>query len=69
MINQLGSQMRQKIEDTSYIVRAKKGCMVSLECGDHREVWVANDGFAGYTLEINGVGYEFISSHYENTDF
>ncbi len=65
----IGSQIRQKIEDTSYKLRSKKGNFVSLECGDHREVWAKNDHHAGYTLEIDGIGYEFVSSHYENNDF
>lgn len=69
MIKQIGSQNREKIEDTSYKIRAKRGKLVSLECGSHREVWAKNDHHAGYTLEIDGIGYEFVSSHYENTDF
>ena len=68
-MKQFGSQMREKIEDTTYKVRAKRGKTVSLEAGDHREVWIQNDHHAGYTLEIDGIGYEFVSSHYENSDF
>lgn len=69
MVRKLGSQIREKIEDTAYTVRRKAGRLVSLEAGTHREVWAKNDHHAGYTLEIDGVGYEFISSHYENSDF
>lgn len=69
MTKHIGSQIRDKIENTDYKIRSHKGNRVSLECGDHREVWTKNNHHSGYTLEINGIGYEFVSSHYENSDF
>jgi hypothetical protein len=35
---------------------------VLLEDNGRIEVWAENDDFAGYVIEIDGVGYEFVSS-------
>ena len=56
-------------EDLGYTLRARKDELVSLECGSHREVWDRSPHYAGYAILIDGVSYEFVSSHYENSDF
>ncbi len=58
----IGSQIRDLLEDTDMrIVSATSDGEVVLTEGDSgsRELWQANDHFAGYVIEIEGVGYEF----------
>lgn len=60
-ITRRGSQTREPIGDTDYEVVSKTGNEVILkdkETGE-KEVWVENDDFAGYVIEIGGRGYEF----------
>ena len=62
----IGSQVREKIEnaDEGYKLISKKGNEVILynSFTDTYEAWYKSDDFAGYTLEINGKGYEFAHS-------
>lgn len=64
MIRKIGSQSRERIEDTSYRVvwKGTDGGMVveDTETGK-REFWYQNDHHSGYTLEVDGLGYEFVS--------
>jgi hypothetical protein len=58
----IGSQIREKIEDTSYeicLVYKKTAILMDMETGN-TEIWAKNDHFAAYVIEINGVGYEFV---------
>lgn len=58
----IGSQTREKIEDTSYEicqVYKNTAILMNMETGI-TEVWTKNDHFAGYVIEINGIGYEFV---------
>lgn len=68
-IRHFGSQSRERIEETDYIlVEHLEDGQVVLADGDVLELWVKNDGFAGYTIEIGGIGYEFVrgfASNYE----
>ena len=62
MIKSIGSQNREKIEDTEYEVYrvCAHGEVILHDTEMNRyEVWAKNDNFAGYVLEINGIGYEF----------
>ena len=64
MITTIGSQNREPLSESRY-------SLVSLNDGeailcDHEfgklEYWYENDHHAGYTIEINGIGYEFARS-------
>jgi hypothetical protein len=64
MIKHIGSQNREKIEETEYEVfhiENEYAILKDKETGK-LEAWFANDHHAGYTIEINGIGYEFASS-------
>jgi hypothetical protein len=75
-MEQHGSQLREKLEDTEYALvefsNAEHGPdgeltwneAVLQDSDGKREVWVLHDDHAGYTVEINGLGYEFISSYW-----
>jgi hypothetical protein len=69
MITIVGSQSREPIEDTEYVVAAKINDEISDEVllrekteDSSFELWSRNDDFAGYTIVIDGKGYEFIRS-------
>lgn len=65
-IKHFGSQAREKIEDTDEKYRKvqKKGKEVVLYNPDSNayERWYKNDDYAGYVIEIDGVGYEFANT-------
>lgn len=69
MIKVIGSQSREKIEDTEYIVDymddiddvPRDVFLLDMETGV-REKWTENDHYAGYVVEIDGVGFEFVCS-------
>ena len=55
--------MRETLEEAGYtLVAHTHHNEVILKDGDnvHLEVWQKHDDHAGYTVEINGVGYEFV---------
>lgn len=60
-----GSQTREKIEETKYKIDTIEGNEITgrnalLVINDKLELWTENDNYAGYVIEINGVGYEFV---------
>lgn len=68
MLKHINTQTREPIEDTEYV-------LLSLDDKDNppealiynpvtklTELWIHRDGFAGYVLEIDKIGYEFVSS-------
>lgn len=60
----IGSQKRETLKESGYTFISDLGnneVCLSDENGK-LELWVANDDHAGYTIEIDGVGYEFVSS-------
>lgn len=64
----IGSQRRIKLEDTSYKLVSLRGEKAVLDAGDHYEEWALNDHHAGYTIEIDGLGFEFVTSYYEKSN-
>lgn len=62
----IGSQKREKFEDTDYVIhtwRNGAGHIVLMDkTTGKKEKWILNDNYAGYVIEINGKGYEFVSS-------
>jgi hypothetical protein len=61
-ITKQGSQFREPIGDTEYWVVGECDCGVVLHDSifGHFQVWAKRDDYAGYVLEIDGVGYEFV---------
>jgi hypothetical protein len=63
-VKAIGSQLREPIEDTClsvFIKDHKRAILVDTETGIFEE-WALNDHFSGYVVEINGKGYEFVST-------
>jgi hypothetical protein len=61
-----GSQIRDPYQEAGYeIVRngefPNEKILRHIETGN-KELWIRNDCHAGYTLEIDGIGYEFVHS-------
>jgi hypothetical protein len=59
----IGSQKRETLEESGLTLHkriSKKE--VILADGDKFELWFLNDHHAGYTIEIDGKGYEFAHS-------
>lgn len=68
MGRQIGSQWRETLAETEYqILGWLDSQTVVLQDSDDLdkdkgEVWFRNDHHAGYTIEIDGIGYEFARS-------
>jgi len=59
----VGSQYRENLEDTGYLVRGKvDGAVVLQKPGSPLEHWRPNDQYAGYVVVIDGIGHEFVDS-------
>lgn len=61
---QIGSQNRETLKASGYklISRPSPGEVVLESDIGQKELWVANDDYAGYVIEIGGWGYEFVRS-------
>lgn len=64
MTRHIGSQIRDTLKESGYRVvkRLSSKRVILKEIGQedqHCEEWFANDHHAGYTIEINGIGYEY----------
>jgi hypothetical protein len=61
IMRQIGSQIRETLEDAGYTIinQGPEGIILE-EADGKRELWVERDDFAGYVVEVNGVGYEFV---------
>jgi len=59
----VGSQTRESYSEAGYrIIRLYKGEALLEDSTGKKELWVRNNHFAGYVVEIAGVGYEFVES-------
>ncbi len=60
----IGSQKREPISETDYELVCRNGGSVTLrdKTNGRKELWYLNDHHAGYTIEIDGLGYEFVTS-------
>jgi len=62
----IGSQKRETLEESGMVlVKRRNKNEVLLAYADEpdiQEVWYKNDDYAGYVIEINGSGYEFITT-------
>jgi hypothetical protein len=61
-MKQIGSQMREPLNESGHVFVERRGPEVILYDGENYSLWVARDDFAGYVIEIDGVGCEFIST-------
>lgn len=63
MGTQIGSQYRETLEEAGYRLVSKNDEYALLENKDTNklELWAEKDDYAGYVIEIDGVGYEFVS--------
>jgi hypothetical protein len=61
----IGNQIRKLIGETTYKVvgmtQYNEAILEDEESGN-LELWVPNDYHSGYTIEIAGLGYEFVTS-------
>lgn len=58
----IGSQRRELLSETEYeliSLSESEAILLNTDTG-RRELWSKKDDFAGYVVEINGVGYEFV---------
>jgi len=63
----IGSQYRETLEEAEYRVHELRNDGTAiLDGGGNLELWQANDDYAGFVVEINGVGYEFVSEIINN---
>jgi len=66
-MKKIGSQKRQSIKETAYIIDVIEGdeqigrdaYLYNLASGKY-ELWTERDNLAGYVIEIDGIGYEFV---------
>ena len=59
----IGSQKRETLAESGMRILkrwSKKEVILTDDTGIE-EVWYENDHFAGYVIEINGKGYEFLT--------
>jgi len=71
-MRKIGSQNRETLDESGYHVAGwlDAGTVVLEANGDasQREIWFLNDDHAGYTIEINGLGYEFARDYKPERD-
>ena len=60
----IGSQIRATLKEAGLILveidRENKTAILYDSETEKEELWSEQDDFAGFTVEINGVGYEFV---------
>lgn len=71
MAQTFGSQYRETLSEAGYTLATRPelvdygieaGGLVLLDPDGIPELWVAHDDHAGYTIEVDGTGYEFCHS-------
>lgn len=73
-ITTIGSQKRDKLESTEYILYLDEGevdghedCVIlQHQESETLELWWKNDQAASYVIEIDGVGYEYVRTYSES---
>lgn len=60
----IGSQKRESLSESGMTLhkRIDRNQVHLKDADGNMELWIRNDHFAGYTIEINKVGYEFACS-------
>ncbi len=61
----IGSQCRETLQEAGYtlVARLPYGEIVLEDNSGQRELWAENDHFAGYVVEVNGKGHEFVREY------
>ncbi len=65
-MRQIGSQIRDDIEDTEYTLDVIEGDEITghnallINAQGKLELWTENDDYAGYVIVIDRIGYEFV---------
>jgi len=67
-MKQFGSQIRETLKEAgAVLIERLNSTDVLLRTPDtqngHLELWIKQDDFAGYVIEIDSVGYEYINSN------
>ncbi|KKL23891.1 hypothetical protein LCGC14_2420850 [marine sediment metagenome] len=62
MAKQMGSQDRETLAESGYrlVSRPFEGEVILADPEGNRELWMANDHYAGYTIQVGRWGYEFV---------
>lgn len=62
-MRKIGSQTRESLAESGYrlLERVDDETIIlqDVEDPDKQEVWFKHDDHAGYTIEVDGVGYEY----------
>ena len=63
-MRQIGSQRRETLAEAGYelVVMTDNGQTAILFDGMKLEVWTNRNDYAGYVIEIDGIGFEFVRS-------
>jgi len=63
-MKKIGSKTRETLKEAGFELVERKGKAVVLKDVKtlNLELWSQNNDYAGYVIEINNVGYEFISN-------
>lgn len=67
MITHIGSQSREPLAESGYtlVELANETATIADATDGHWEYWYACDDFAGYVIDIDGIGYEYGRDAYE----
>ena len=62
-MKRFGSQRRSTLKEEGYslVALVEESAIVRNPC-EEEELWTKNDNGAGFILDINGVGYEYVTS-------
>jgi hypothetical protein len=72
MSRKIGSQIRETLEEAEmvfvgYLGEDKTTIVLKNDLGE-QEIWGLNNDHAGYTIEVEGMGYEFIRDYKAGRD-
>jgi hypothetical protein len=61
-MKKIGSQTRETLKESGYkLIQKNKDEVILQDKEDgHFEIWAKNNHHAGYTIDIKGVGYEYV---------
>jgi hypothetical protein len=70
-MRQIGSQYREDLFEAGYSLHKRvteDEVILKDDFNGQLERWTRNDDYAGYVIEIDGEGYEFVRSHYKGEE-
>lgn len=72
MIKHIGSQSREPIGEAGLLLIGRLDAETVVLAGSadptQQEIWALRDDYAGYTVEIEGKGYEFVRDYKPGRD-